>query len=60
MDRYSDLLTVAQVAAILGCDVRTVRRWADDGTLPSARSPKDYRLFRRADIESKLAELQPK
>ena len=60
MDTYRDLLTVAQVADILGIDRRTVRRWADDNKLACARSPMDYRLFKRADVLAKLAELQPK
>lgn len=50
-----DLLTTADVAQILGVNVRTVNRMADDGRLrvavklPGLRGP---RLFDRADVDA--------
>lgn len=55
MTQSSDLLTSAQVAAILGKSIRTVHRMANDGTLPTAlRLPGQTGavLFTRADVEA--------
>jgi len=33
------LLTFTQAAALVGCSVRTIRRWADLGMFPVTRAP---------------------
>ena len=43
-------LGVPEVAAILGVDENSVRRWADTGQLPCWRTPGGHRRFRRADV----------
>lgn len=50
-----DLLTPGQVAAIFKVSVTTVGKWADDGKLPSFRTPGGQRRFRRTDISAFLA-----
>ncbi len=48
-------LRAAEIAALLGLDVRTIRRWIADGTLPSVKIG-GARLVAEADL---LARLQP-
>lgn len=57
-------LTVEAVAEMFGRNARTIRRWANDGILPSRPRPLDadgkpktrHIMFRRADIEQALRE----
>lgn len=51
-----ELLTPGQVAALFKVSVTTVGNWADDGKLPSFRTPGGQRRFRRSDIETFIAE----
>ena len=46
-----DLLSVDQVAALLGLHVRTVRNYVRDGQLKAVRIGKQYRIA-RADLEA--------
>jgi len=48
-------LTSAAVAAQLGVDVKTVRRYADAGRLPYMRLPSGHRRFRRDAVEAMVA-----
>lgn len=55
-------LSPAAVAQILGVHRDTVRKWADNGTLPCWRTPKtaagqSERRFRRSDVEAMRAKL---
>ena len=45
------LLTVAQVAKLLGVHVNTVRNWADKGLIKVVMLPSGYRRFEPAEIE---------
>jgi excisionase family DNA binding protein len=47
----SEWVSLGEAAAILGVHPATVRHWADDGDLPSRRTPGGHRRFRRADLE---------
>lgn len=47
-------LTPAQVADIFGVSVATVRDWANDGLLPSFRTPGGQRRFRQEDVDAYL------
>jgi excisionase family DNA binding protein len=47
----SDLLSIADAAALLGVKVRTLRLWANEGRLPFERGPLGRRLFYHPDIE---------
>lgn len=49
----TDLLTVSEVAQILGVDPQTVRRWGDDGDLSMTRLPggSKARRFLRSEVE---------
>ena len=49
-----DLLSVGDAATILGLSPDMVRVLHRQGRLPAFRTPRGFRLFRRADVE-KLA-----
>ena len=51
----TDWLRVCDVAALLGVSRNTVRRWSDDGVLPSYRSAGGHRRYVRADIMAIIA-----
>jgi excisionase family DNA binding protein len=59
MERRKRLLTVAQAAERLGISPQTVRRWADEGLIPMARTPTGHRRFDPDQIEAVAAEMQP-
>lgn len=44
----SPFLTLAEIAAELRVDVRTVRRWVRDRQLPAIQLDKGYRVHRQA------------
>lgn len=52
MDHTNGPLTTGQVAAIFGVTTTTVKRWADDGRLPSFRTPGGHYRFNAADVET--------
>ncbi len=45
---------LSEAAAIAGVSVSTLRRWADEGRLPSFRTPGGHRRFRVADVQAAL------
>lgn len=49
-----DLLSTAEACEILQVHPNTLRRWADQGSLPSVRTPGNLRRFRRSDVEALL------
>jgi excisionase family DNA binding protein len=56
MASLDELLTAAQVAEWLNVTQQTVRRWAENGTVPAVRiGPRAIR-FRRSDIDALVAE----
>lgn len=57
--RKEKLLTVKEVAKILGVSPLTVRNWDKKGKLKAIRHPiNNYRLYRLEDIEKLLAEIK--
>lgn len=46
------LLTTAEAAELLGVGLSSVKRWADDGTLPCVRTPGGHRRFWRSAVEA--------
>lgn len=53
MDRNKELLNTKETAELLGVSTSTVRRWADDGTLPCYRvGSSGYRKFERKVVET--------
>ena len=52
-------LRVADVAAMLGVSVNTVRRWTDAGRLAAHRSPGGHRRYLAADVEALALEGEP-
>ena len=46
------VLTVRLAAETLGVSAATVRRWADQGTLPSGRTPGNQRRFKMGDVKA--------
>lgn len=47
-----EILRLSEAAAVLGVHPDTLRRWADSGKVPSARTPGGERRFSRSDIEA--------
>lgn len=45
-------LTTGEVAAIFGVTLTTAKRWAEDGRLPSFRTPGGHYRFRPEDVEA--------
>lgn len=48
------LLTSGQVAALYRVHRKTVCRWADDGLIPSFRTPGGHHRFREHEIRADL------
>jgi excisionase family DNA binding protein len=50
---------VREAATLLGVSANTIRNWGADGKLPEYRHPvNNHRLFKRADLESIMEELE--
>lgn len=47
----SEWVSLGEAASILGVHPTTVRHWADNGDLPSQRTPGGHRRFRRNDLQ---------
>lgn len=60
MERRKRLLTVAQAAERLGVSPQTVRRWADEGLIPMARTPTGHRRFDADHIEAVAESMVPR
>jgi len=55
MTKLTDYVKTAEAAEILGVAQNTIRKWAEQGTLPVRRNPANgYRLFKRSDLEKFL------
>ncbi len=52
-EQPTDLLSVGQVAAMLGVHTRTVRAWIQAGDLRTCRAGRRHRIYRR-DLEAFL------
>lgn len=52
-------LTPGQVAELFGVTIDAVANWADEGKLPSFRTPGGHRRFHQADVDALLAPPQP-
>ncbi len=50
MSEQSEWVSLGEAADILGVHPTTVRHWADNGDLPSQRTPGGHRRFRRRDL----------
>lgn len=48
-------LGLSEAAAMAGVSISTLRRWADEGRIPSFRTPGGHRRFRIADVQAALA-----
>ncbi len=55
----NDLLTPAEVAALLYVDPKTVSRWAMAGKIQSIRTPGGHRRFLRSEIVAMMAGSDP-
>ena len=44
------ILTSKDVALVFGVTTTTVREWAEEGKLPSFKTPGGHRRFRREDV----------
>ncbi len=51
MSEQTEWVSLKEAAKILGAHPATIRNWADQGNLPSQRTPGGHRRFRRADLE---------
>lgn len=58
MPKLTEYVKTAEAAEILGVAQNTLRKWAKDGKIPMRRNPANgYRLFKRADLDSFLSQL---
>jgi len=46
---------LSEAASLAGMSISTIRRWADDGQIPSYRTPGGHRRFRVADVRRALS-----
>ena len=53
----NELLTSTEAAAIASVGVSTIKRWADQGTIPYVRTVGGHRRFERSSVERLLREL---
>lgn len=51
LDDYGDVLTLADVAAIMKVHLETVRLWAREGKLPAKRAGRSYFILKAALVE---------
>jgi len=52
VDKFSDYLTVAKAAELLGVSSSTLRNWDRSGKLKASRHPLNrYRIYRQNDLE---------
>mgnify|MGYP002382036880 CR=1 FL=1 len=51
MSETGEWVSLREAAEILGVHPATVRNWADEGKLPSRRTPGKHRRFRKADLQ---------
>jgi excisionase family DNA binding protein len=61
MSEQSEWVSLGEAATILGVHPSTVRHWADNGDLPSQRTPGGHRRFLRRDLDlwaSKYGQMQ--
>jgi excisionase family DNA binding protein len=62
MNDLTEWLSLQQAAQLLGVHPATVRTWADEGKIPSRRTPGGHRRFRKAELTQYAeaqGELQP-
>lgn len=55
MADQSDWISLGEAAAMLGVHPTTLRHWADQGDLPSQRTPGGHRRFQRRVVEQWLS-----
>ncbi|MGD9892677.1 MAG: MerR family DNA-binding transcriptional regulator [Dehalococcoidia bacterium] len=58
-DSADTTVGLSGAAAIAGVSISTLRRWADEGRLPSFRTAGGHRRFRVSDIQRALAPVRP-
>lgn len=51
-DESAGWVSLSEAAKVLGVHPATVRNWADQGHVPSQRTPGGHRRFRLADLEA--------
>lgn len=56
---FRELLTPAEVAALLRVDPKTVTRWANNGKLTSFRTPGGHRRYLLDEIRQYLVAVEP-
>lgn len=50
----TEYLTPQQAADLIGCSVRSLYRWEDDGLINPRRTPGGHRRYTRDDIDALL------
>lgn len=53
------LITTQEAARLLSVGPSSIKRWADDGRLPTIKTPGGHRRFRASDVESLRRDLSP-
>jgi excisionase family DNA binding protein len=59
MPTDQEWLSLSQAAQLLGIHPTTLRRWADNGSVPAKVTPGGHRRFLRAELQVFLAQSQP-
>lgn len=54
MPNSNELMTAAEVAAMIPVHAETVRRWAREGQLTAVTLPSGRKRYRRCDVEALL------
>lgn len=49
-DHDDPLITSHEAAELIGCSIKSMHRWEDEGLITPARTPGGHRRYRRSEV----------